>query len=531
MIANHPSCSHDLQRAVRLLLMSIVVLVGLRPVQAQIRVWQAGQKEFAAGVSDLPDASVTGEAARPLRPKRIRIDVFPAAEAKPALRYRFWKAPPLRQPGSVNAGVSHATLLYLSHPRRGELDTIYAEETAKWDENNPSSRLMTPRLEESVEAQRDILRAIYAATKLREIVSQPASEGQRGTGSLDASLAAIQHYKNFARLIQLDVYISLDERDYDAVAEKIAAGFRLAEFVHDGNEMNLITKLVGIAISGVMLDLVEEAMQQPDSPNFYWALASLPPSLWDMRSAVDGEIASIGRVIGPIVDPIADDADKAQLREALSVTAETFLLTSGSMFDGKPEDAGDPQRIKRYTQLVVGGVVLLAADRARTELPQFGYSREQIDSMGDLEATVRATQLGLAAGRDQIFKFGLLEGAPESAVDDAIAQVVGWESMFSPANIVLGTLVPAIQAGQSACNRMRGNVKRQMIYQAFRAHVAEHGEVPEQLSELSPLPEVLDPDQNSSFDYKKLDDREALITWEARFSGEWPTEVVLRFKE
>src|SRR5262249_3086845 len=64
---------------------------------------------------------------------------------------------------------------------------------------------------------------------------------------------------------------------------------------HICNADTMIQSLVGIAIAHVMLGLVEEMIQQPDAPNLYWALATLPRPFCDIRKPMHYEMATIYR--------------------------------------------------------------------------------------------------------------------------------------------------------------------------------------------------------------------------------------------
>lgn len=489
---------------------------------AQIRVWQPGQKEFESRkqASESDSSAIANSNLR-----QTRTLVTPAVETKPAMKYRFWVAPIVREPGSVNAKMGHATLLYLTHPRRNELDRMNAvywqRESLRIDSGGSARTTPADEMIEFVSAQRDVLRELYAAAKLRSITSDPTAEGLTGLDAIDASFPHVQTHRALARLIQEDVRIAIANRDFDGAIEKIAAGFRLAEFTHDGFEMNLITKLVSIAISGIMLGLVEEMSAVDGAPNMYWALASLPESLWDLRTTIDGEMAGIARIMHPALEPIPDGGSKREMQTRLQNLAMAVVATNGELFDGIAEDASEELEVQ--ARLISGALILLASDQARIDLGRYGYSDEQVAAMDDTEASLRGLRLSFLDGRDRIFKWAILDS--NAAVDTELQDLFAGENMFRPANILLGMLTPAIQAATSASKRTESHVKRLMLVQAIRGHVAVHGSLPEQLEMLDPLPAVEDPETHGQFEYELNGPLRATIRDAYRFPGWSPTEI------
>ena len=57
--------------------------------------------------------------------------------------------------------------------------------------------------------------------------------------------------------------------------------------------VRLLQRAHGVAISNIMLERLEEVVQQPDAPSFYWPLSDLPRPFIDMRKPLEGERVSI----------------------------------------------------------------------------------------------------------------------------------------------------------------------------------------------------------------------------------------------
>src|SRR5262249_42389298 len=63
----------------------------------------------------------------------------------------------------------------------------------------------------------------------------------------------------------------------------------LAMSRHIAETPTVINALVGVSVANSSLDQLVEFVQQPGSPNLYWALMSLPRPLIDIRRGLQGE--------------------------------------------------------------------------------------------------------------------------------------------------------------------------------------------------------------------------------------------------
>src|SRR5262249_20462794 len=88
-------------------------------------------------------------------------------------------------------------------------------------------------------------------------------------------------------MMLLKVRVELAARNYAAAARWLRTGFAFSQHVGEGPF--LINKLVGIALADQFLDAALEFVEQPESPNLYWALSKLPEPLIDLRKALDLE--------------------------------------------------------------------------------------------------------------------------------------------------------------------------------------------------------------------------------------------------
>ena len=100
-------------------------------------------------------------------------------------------------------------------------------------------------------------------------------------------LPDVQEMRAMASLLTIRIRYELAEGRPDKAARTLQTGFAMSRHVADSP--TLISALVGIAINGLMLERLEETIQQPDGPNFYWALTDLPRPFIDLRKPMQGE--------------------------------------------------------------------------------------------------------------------------------------------------------------------------------------------------------------------------------------------------
>lgn len=500
------------------------------PADGQVLVWKAGQKQFP-NTNQGVQASQT-ETSVESNEQTIRMS--PMAEPVPALKYRFWVSPSMRQLGDVNPFLTRAIVLYLSHSNRKTLDEQYNKLSDSWVEQKVRDESLSAYLSK----QREILDTIYEAAKMESIELHSTQRNKRGRDILTASFSEIQNLRNLARLVQLDGLLAIHERRYDQAVRAIEAGFRLAEFSQCSGDPNLICGLVSVAISGITFSVVEELSQQADAPNLYWALASLPDVLWDQRSWMDGESVSMSRILYPLLEPITAPLTPAEWRNRLMLSAQVPMELMNTSFNVTEANADIESTAsnRASAQLFVGAALLIFGDSARNELIDSGFTLDQIRQKSTSEAVARITQLRFERSRDDLFKWSLLQALGKSYSDAQWTkfseQLTGAE-FVEPSKVLMQLLIPALQAADSAALRCNVTHKQLMLLQALRAYAAAHdGKLPETLVALQPLPALPNPESGEMFQYERLSDNEAIVRRKPNYPNEKVvTRVVLQAKK
>ncbi|MCA9128963.1 MAG: hypothetical protein KDB22_17875 [Planctomycetales bacterium] len=465
-------------------------------------VWKAGQQE--------PRTPATETKTDPVRV----LSIYSQPESEPNLKYRFYESAVLRQSGSSSDLLGRARLVNLQIPNAEQLNKQYAQFAEQWSEG-PVEELLTSGAVEYLESYEQVLKLVHAATRLSRVEPIPTVEFEGEELELNAEeFGPIQDYRHFARLLVLQARVALAEGRLDDALDSIGSGFRLAE-ICELQQPALVSKLVALAIVGLMHISLEELVQHPDCPNLYWALASVPDSFWSCSIALDGELAYQDKKLGSLMRPVPLDASREEIVQRLvqTITIMPVVFDAGSNLD------------RTTAQLLAGIAILLFADNGREELREFGYSPQQIAQLSPPAVVILSTQLSFSQARDRVFKWALLENQSDRIEKELSAPFQSVRIAARPTQILNGMLLPAIQALQSAVLRSEMTHKRLMFVEALRAHAAFHNELPQTMSDLDVLPAPLNPQTSKPFQYDRLAPNRARIVNLPTYSADRQTET------
>jgi len=489
------------------LMLSALALCPWSTAQAQVVVWKKGQKSISDSLAEL---SKDGEQPTPRydwdAPRKLRLT--PAAEPTPALKHRFWVPPVERQPGDAKSHLDRAIMMSLQDDRRMELSEEYAQVSSKlygesYERIKPSDEVLE-QVRQHLGKQADVLKKLHYALSLDAVRSDYALRDRRGRDFFVFDLPDIQNMRHMARLLQLECQLAVAEGRYEDALDSLRDGYRVAEITLRAGEGTILSQLASIAIIGIMNSEVEFLAQQADSPNLYWALASLPSEqLFSIRAAFEGESIAIYNTLFPWgAEQPADSEAQAEKR----LIELVWLASQANEVSSEPLDAV-PQA---QQQAVAALAVLLFADRARQELNQ--------PQLGNCQALLEWTQSDFIRLRDEVFKWTMLPVQERMVHEDRVDASMQFLSRgipYSPAKALAGLILPAVQATDAAAQRAQRQHAFLVTLEALRAYAAEHnGELPETLENLYPLPAWSDPTTGKPFTYRRTYPRYAVFLTE-----------------
>lgn len=292
----------------------------------------------------------------------------------------------------------------------------------------------------------------------------------------------------------------LSRGELDNARETIMVG--LANSRHMAQTPFYVNQMVALAIQRGMLSQTAELIAQPDSPNLYWALATLPDSLLQLDRA-----ASFEGTLFATTFSAALELDRPHDKQEWQKMAEQLVELLNQLGELPKEEKKEASLLSQFLRHVappgaVQGTPL--AKLARAELPGLlNLPKERVAAMSAEEAAVR-WYVQVRVARDQKVS-ATMRLPPREAWsqlqqlnrdDDALAKKLG------------RTAFPFLQPSSLYLSLRSANRQVQLlrVIEAVRDHLANNeGKLPQSLDEIERLPVPHDPLTGEAFVWK-LDD-------------------------
>jgi hypothetical protein len=415
-------------------------------------------------------------------PAHIPLTVDAADVPRPALRYSLFHDVFDQVPGNAAVAYARATRLMIQNPEWNE----HANQIAQWL-SLPPDQFPVQEATALLAQHRVALDQVMKAT-LHEYCDWEIPIRREGSAAL---LPHLSELRSAARLLALDIRLSIREGRLDDAIERLRAGLTMAR--HVGNDTLLISGLVGAAITHQMIETIEEFIQQPGAPNLYWALTDLPPASLNIWRATLWE-RSFLYVHLPVLREIGQrPITAADLQKALV----QFHNLGGSTpsFDQSADD-------KAAISIAALGWVTYPV--ARRGLARQGMTEEQLDNLGAAEILVRFVGDGYRRQRDDLFKWFAVP-YPQARVGLAQAHADFEQAVVSDPieNMLARMLLPAIGRAADRFAEVDRQFAVLRCIEALRFHAAQHDQqLPASLDAIESLPIPPDPMTGLPFQYR-----------------------------
>jgi hypothetical protein len=267
---------------------------------------------------------------------------------------------------------------------------------------------------------------------------------------------------------------------------------------HTGDAVTLIQDLVGMAIAQMMIAHLEELIQRPSAPNFYWALTDLPHPFCDVRKGLQGE-----KLWAPGTMP-----------ELYSL--ETTRLT--------------PEQQQKLLQLVGGGVeallygrkpnwdnrlmgtlfVLHAYPESKQALIAEGRKPEEVEALPALQVVLIHSLHVYQRLQDDLYKcYGLPYWEARPLMVQADQRIRQARNRLEGMPFI--DLLPALQKVVAASVRTDRRIAALRCVEAIRIYAAAHdGKLPPTLDAITEVPIPIDPVTGKAFTYRVAGERATL---------------------
>jgi hypothetical protein len=451
-------------------------LEGVSLSKGNFMVWKRIRLALIAGVlltfiGDIP--SFGSEPAPP-----VKLTLHPAPLPIPALKYRLLPSRLDQTPGNaaVHYGKVTAEHVRFFSNRDGMLDRIDRGQTLPLEDIRSGKAGNLP-------IDDDLERPIRRGAHCRICDWQlPIGDGPFYT----MPLPEVQQTRTFARILCVRARMQMAEGDFADAVDTLQCGYALARHVATGE--TIVNGLVGIAICEIMSRQVFDFVQQPKSPNLYWALTTLPQPLIEIREALDVERMGI-ELSFPELSGIESAKRTPEEWRTLFHGFAKEVMEQSSNNDSPPPLTAD-QLDERCQQLLPA---------AQQTLIGSGLAKDQVEAMPIHQVALLYTPLIHREMVDDVSKYYNLPYPQASAGIDAVFAQAN-EREIIPLAAQMGS---GFRAARSAVARNERSIAVLRVFESLRLYAAMHsGKLPDSLSDIVEVPVPVDPVTGAAFDYQ-----------------------------
>lgn len=423
-----------------------------------------------------------------------KLTLTPAAEPRPALKYslrpRYWD----RTPG--NATPSYYRVLLMQESLPDSVGKTYIEHSKDWLKNSLDDATKDA-MRTWLGSYSSVLQELRVATSRERLDLDLRLRDLRGLETIQFRLPDAQATRQVARMLQVKARLEIEEGRIEDAIETLQMGYRLAEFA--AKTPTLINDLVGVAIGSIMTAELTRLIAHPDAPNMYWAIASLPRPLIDLRDALEWESGVPQQIFPFLTDAETAEHSPAQWRR-LVMDAYMQLHELTGEYAGKPGRLGE---------VAATALMMKIYPIAKQRLIANGAARDEVEAMPVGRVVAIHTAQTHRYVYDEMFKWTFL--SYDKALDKWPATMARLREhhYFGPEGAnkdllpIANILLPAIQQAWYAPLRLERQLAALRVIEAIRMHAAtNNGRLPESLDEVTVAVVPNDPLYGKPFDYK-----------------------------
>ncbi len=330
----------------------------------------------------------------------------------------------------------------------------------------------------------------------REYVDWGMAERLRREG-IGLLLPDVQSLRQIAVLLAVRARVEIADGHYDKALYTLQSGLALAR--HTGDAVTLIQDLVGMAIAQIMLAQLEELIQQPGAPNFYWALTDLPRPFFDLRKALQGEKLGMYATIPELHSLETTRLTPEQQQKLLQILGGGI---EAMITEPKPN----------WNKRLMGMLLVLHAyPESKKALIAEGRKPEEVEALPALQVVLIHSLHQYLRLQDDTFKcYGL-------SYWEALPRMKQADERFRQTRRRLEGMpfidfLPAIQKVVASAVRTDRRIAALRCIEAIRLYAAAHdGKLPTALDAITEVPIPLDPMTGKAFTYRVSGERAMLI--------------------
>jgi hypothetical protein len=449
---------------------------------------------FALTLALSPAGAVRGQdsSANSATVETIELSVAPAAEPRPALRYRLTPAPHERQPG--NAAVFYYRALLAVKSLNAEHWKEFDEKSTAWLAA-PLDQLPKDEVRKWIgpgPIYSELAKAVYREHCDWDLRVQDL----RGLDTIYLILDDAQQCRYLSRKLQLKARLEMSEGRYADALETLRMGYQLGQDV--AQTRLLINGLIGVAITAQMNAELAKLIEVSDA-NYYWALAALPTPVIDMRPAIEYEMNLPAQIF-----PFLKDAETAQhspeewQRLIMDCVHKLPQLEGGS----------SSQEPAWVTELAATALLAKIYPAAKERLIAGGMPRDRVEAMPVGQVIAIHTARAQRYLYDEVGKLFYLPAHEAIRRDAQVMERLKTQGFLGKPFSgeeglpVASLLLPAVSNVKLASIRLDRERAALMTVEALRMHAALAGKLPATLAEVTAVPVPVNPISGQPFAYQ-----------------------------
>ncbi len=460
---------------------------------------------FLLGIVCYPTQIVAEDSKAP-----TKISLHPSKEPKPALKYKLL-------PSRVEQIAGNAAVYYgkVTAKQSGFFSNReHSENIERWQEA-PLEQLIAEDAQVRSEGGIDFYLDRGARCRYCDW-QMPIGDGQ----FYATLLPEVQGSREFSRILAASARIDIAHNRYKKALRRFQTNCALGRHVAESEF--IVSGLVGVAICENMNKQITEFIQQPGTPNLYWALTTLPSPLIDMRRAIELEAYGLALSYPELAN-----------YEGIGLRAFSSRDQIHPELWKSPPARRTPEQWKRLYHAIITDLhtAISGADSEALDsveildrncqkayplvkrfLSESGIDAKKIESMSIHQA---ALVYILKSFHDQVDNMSKYYGLPYPVAIKGLNNVAKhYQEVTKNVPIefkIADHLVHAIKVAKEAETRLDREIAVLRIFEALRIYGASHeGKLPQQLSDIAEVPIPNDPVTGKPFVYSLEGDAAAL---------------------
>ena len=445
----------------------------------------------------------------PLRPAPMdsstgfRLTVDAATPPSPSLQYEL--RPQLREytPGNAALHYHRASLMVAELPTK--TGDKFRGNCRDW-EAKPLDEATCKAMREWLDEHQSIWLELRTAAYRERCDFDHELRDLSGFDASNYALPEIQAMRELNRMLRIKARLEIRDGRFDAAIDSLRVGFRLAR---DASTSPLVvSSLAGGACARTTVDSVSEWIAAPNSPNLYWALATLPRPYIDTAHGLLNERRFCEQFY-PAMKDMGQASLSPQQWENEFVDAVKKLMISSNGVTTLSEDE---------TRWFATGILLKTYPAAKQRLIEAGFDRQMIESLPPAQVVTMQTARVTRHVCDELLKWLALPtdqaliGLEKSQEKLRAEKLIGGDpTLYQGALPIVDMIMPPVYMVRYSLAQLDRKMAAHQLIEALRWHAAVHGgKLPETLAEIQVAPTPSDPVTGKPFLYR-LQDNFAVI--------------------